>query len=104
MKLRFRPIIKGDWRTYFPGDEDLIAEAAKDTGWIIEDALVAKQWLGYELFGEDYKTSTENLSRLILFYPAKSLLTLPQILHVPSFILTVTVKLILLLDYIPPDT
>ena len=71
MKLRFRPIIKGDWRTYFPGDEDLIAEAAKDTGWIIEDALVAKQWLGYELFGEDYKTSTENLSRLILFYPAK---------------------------------
>lgn len=71
MKLRFRPIIKGDWRTYFPGDENLIAEAAKDTGWIIEDALVAKQWLGYELFGEDYKTSTENLSRLILFYPAK---------------------------------
>ena len=64
MKLRFRPIIKGDWRTYFPGDEDLVAKASKDTGWAIEDELVVKKWLGYEFFGEDYKTSPENLSCL----------------------------------------
>ena len=71
MKLRFRPIIKGDWRTYFPGDEDLVAKASKDTGWAIEDELVVKKWLGYEFFGEDYKTSPENLSCLVLFHPAK---------------------------------